>query len=352
MPHLKRILITGHHGYIGSVMAPYIASLGYDVVGLDVGYFRECAIVPDAGAIPSIVKDLRDVTPEDLTGFDAIVHLAALSNDPIGNLNSEWTHDINLNGSVRLAEMAREAGVKRFLFSSSCIMYGLSDAPEVDETSPLDPRTDYARSKVDAERAISQLASDGFSPVFLRNGTVYGLSPRMRFDTVLNDLVGAAVADHRIVVQGDGQPWRPVVHVEDVSRAFAAVLAAPEADVHNQAFNTGSDSLNIRVIDLAKAAAAAVPGATIDVMGSKGADQRSYRASFAKFARTFPSVVFRTPAQGARDLYDAFAALPLTAERYRDTRFIRLRWLRTLLDEGRLNQALRWAAPVSAGAGR
>lgn len=327
-------------------MAPYLARAGYDVVGLDVDYFRECTLVPDADRIAEIGKDLRDLTAEDLKDFDAVIHLAALSNDPIGNLSSHWTRDINLIGSVRLAEFARAAGVRRFLFSSSCIMYGLSDAPVVNEESLLDPRTEYARSKVEAEGAIAELAADGFSPTFLRNGTVYGLSPRMRFDTVLNDLVGAAVAEGRVVVQGDGTPWRPVVHVEDVARAFAAVLEAPDDAVHNQAFNTGADALNVRVADLAEAAARAVPGCDVEVVGSPSADRRSYRADFSKFAGTFPSVAFRSPAAGARALAEAFAALPLTADHYRDGRFIRLTWLRRLLDIGRLDQSLRWAAPV------
>jgi nucleoside-diphosphate-sugar epimerase len=345
---LKRILVTGHHGYLGSVMAPWLAHRGYDVAGLDVDYFGECTIAPGTDGIPSIVKDLRDVTVADLEGFDAVVHLAALSNDPIGNLNSEWTRDINLAGSVRLAEHARTAGVQRFLFSSSCIMYGLSDAPVVDETSPLDPQTDYARSKVLAEREIGALATDSFSPTFLRNGTVYGLSPRMRFDTVLNDLMGAAVAERRILVHGDGTPWRPVVHVEDVARAFAAVLDAPADVVHNQAFNTGADMLNIQVGDLARTVAEVVPGCRLEMLGSPSADRRSYRASFAKFARTFPAVRFRTPAQGARDLYAVLAALPLTERLYRDPRFIRLKWLRQLLENGELTPAsLRRSAVVA-----
>lgn len=346
---MRRLLVTGHHGYLGSVMAPHLARAGYEVVGLDADYFRECTLVPTTDRVPSIAKDLRDITVDDLRKIDAVVHLAALSNDPIGNLNSDWTREINLVGSIRLAELARAAGVRRFLFSSSCIMYGLSDAPVVNEQSPLDPRTDYARSKVDAERAMVELATDGFSPTFLRNGTVYGLSARMRFDTVLNDLMGAAVTEGQIVIHGDGTPWRPVVHVEDVARAFAAVLGAPDDMIHNQAFNVGADVLNVQVRELADIVARVVPGCRVEVAGSPVADRRSYRADFSKFGRTFPSMSFRNPVEGARDLYEAFRALPLTRDHYRDGRFIRLKWLRGLLDSGRLDHALRWTTPVGVG---
>jgi nucleoside-diphosphate-sugar epimerase len=339
-----RVLLTGHEGYIGSVMAPALVEAGYDVVGLDSGYFRDCTLVPQRVGVPALCQDIRDLEPSDLEGLDAVIHLAALSNDPIGNLNATWTHEINYQASLRLAELAREAGVERFLFSSSCIMYGMSEAAVVDEEAPLDPKTEYARSKVQAELAVSQLADDSFSPTFLRNGTVYGLSPRMRFDTVFNDLIGSAVATGRVVVRGDGSPWRPVVHVRDLVRAFLAALGAPREAVHDQAFNTGADELNLQIGELARIAVEAVPGSQLEVRGEPSADQRTYKADFGKFARTFPDFEFEwTPEKGGRELREAFASVGLSEEGFRDARFTRLRWLRHLLDTGRIDGSLRWS---------
>jgi nucleoside-diphosphate-sugar epimerase len=339
-----RVLVTGHRGYIGSVMAPRLAAAGHDVVGMDMGFFDDCTLVPDDGRIPATGRDIRDATADDLAGFDAVVHLAALSNDPLGNLNGAWTEDINYRASVRLAQLARAAGVPRFLFSSSCIMYGMSEAAVVSEDAPLDPKTDYARSKVAAERKIADIADDDFSPTFLRNGTVYGLSPRMRFDTVLNDLVGSAIARGKVVLNGDGSPWRPVVHVEDVARAFHAVLGAPRDKVHNEAFNTGSDSLNHQVRELAEFAVEAVPGADLEVLARPEADQRTYKADFGKFRGAFPDFEWRPVEEGARDLSERLAAARLTREEFEGRRFVRLKWLRHLLERGELDDELRWAA--------
>ncbi|MDH3234154.1 MAG: SDR family oxidoreductase [Alphaproteobacteria bacterium] len=339
----RPILLTGHKGYIGSVMAPHLLNAGYDVVGLDTGYFNDCTLVPDPVKVPEICKDIRDVTSEDLNGFFAVIHLAALSNDPIGNLDEGWTTQINHEASVRLAELARDAGVRRFLFSSSCIMYGMSDAGEVDENSPLDPQTEYARSKVRSESALRELARDGFSPVYLRNGTIYGVSPRMRFDTVLNNLVGAAATAGVVSVFSDGKPWRPVIHVEDVARSFRQVLEAPTEDIHNEAFNNGADHLNHQVIELAEMAADVVPGCRLEVLNQPGADQRTYKASFAKFAKTFPDFEWKWNArEGAENLAATFAGIGLTADQYGGERFTRLKWLQKLLDSQQLSAELRW----------
>jgi len=339
----KRVLITGNGGYIGSIMAPMFQDAGHDVVGLDTDYYRECTLVPDWAEVPTIRKDIRDLHQSDLDGFAAVVHLAALSNDPIGNLNSGWTEDINFQASVRLAKLAKSAGVERFLFSSSCIMYGVAKEAVATEESPVDPKTEYARSKVKSERAIAEIAGDGFSPTFLRNGTVYGLSPRMRFDTVLNDLTASAVTTGKVVLHGDGKPWRPVVHVQDIARSFLEVLEAPIDMVHNQAFNNGANRLNHQIMELADIVADTVPGCDIEVLATPGTDQRTYRANFDKFARAFPDFEFKWNARtGAAELYEAFLEFGLTRVDLVDRRFTRLKWLQYLLDSKRLDDSLRW----------
>ena len=339
----KPVLLTGHKGYVGSVMTRVFQEAGQPVTGLDTGYYADCTLFPGQVEVPEIKKDIRDLKQEDLAGFDAVVHLAALSNDPIGNLNPEWTKEINLAGSIRLAELAKGAGVRRFLFSSSCIMYGMSTAAVVTEESPLDPKTDYARSKVEAERAISRLAGAEFSPVFLRNGTIYGLSACMRFDTVLNNLMGSAITTGKVVIHGDGTPWRPVVHVQDVARAFLHLLEAPMEQVHNQPFNVGDNGLNHQILSLAEGVARAVPGAKVERLGSPEADQRTYKTDFGKFARTFPDFRFRwTVDEGTRELYGSLKSVPLAPGHFTDRRFTRLKWLRHLLETGALDESLRW----------
>jgi len=345
----KRILITGNEGYIGSVMAPLFTAAGYDVVGIDTGYFAPCILTKNIAAQPLLRKDLRDLEPADLEGFDAVVHLGALSNDPLGNLNAGLTQEINYHASLRLAKLAKAAGVRRFVFSSSCIMYGMSEAQVVDEESPLDPKTEYAASKVKAERAISELADERFSPIFMRNGTIYGLSPHMRFDTVLNNLLGAAVTTGKVTLNGDGSPWRPVVHVQDVARAFMAVLEAPRATVHNQAFNNGTNSVNHRVMELAEIVAGTVPGCKIEVQNRPEVDRRTYKADFSKIARVLPQIRFEwTVREGARELYESFKAIRLTYEDFVSKRFTRLLWLRHLSATGELDENLRWRRPDMA----
>ena len=338
-----RVLVTGHNGYIGSVLAPLLQDVGYEVTGLDTAYYRECTLRDHDRSIPQLSKDIRDLSAKDLEGYHAVVHLAALSNDPLGNLCPDWTREINLCASVRMAQMAKASGVPRFLFSSSCIMYGTCENVVASEDSPLDPKTDYAQSKVEAEKAISALASNDFSPTFLRNGTVYGLSPRMRFDTVLNDLIATAMTTGRVVVHTNGEPWRPVVHIEDVARAFLAALEAPADRVHNQAFNTGSSALNCRVLELAEIATETVPGCKLEVRAEPTADHRTYKADFSKFAAAFPQFEFHwRPRDGALDLCERLRSSGITYGHVTDKRFTRVRWLRHLIEEKLLDSSLRW----------
>jgi nucleoside-diphosphate-sugar epimerase len=346
-----RILVTGCYGYIGSVLTPRLMTLGHEVLGLDNGLFKDCAFGALPPDIPCVADDVRDVRRSDLDGLDAIIHLAALSNDPLGNLDRELTLDINYRASVRLAELAKEAGVARFLFSSSCSSYGASGDALLDESAALAPVTAYAESKVYTERDLIPLCDDRFSVTSLRNATAYGVSPRLRLDLVLNDFVAAAVASGRVLVKSDGTPWRPVVHVEDICRAFEAVLAAPRASVHNRAFNIGRTEENYRISELAEIVRQTVPGCQIEYAADGGPDKRSYRVDCSRVGRDLPGFQPQwTVPRGVQQLYDAYRAMGITQSDLDATRYHRLRTLRPLLDSGRLSADLRWQQRDVAGA--
>lgn len=339
-----RVLITGHNGYIGSVMVPVLRTAGHDVVGLDTFFFEDCTLSGDEDHVPELRKDIRDIGVTDLVGFDAIVHLAALCNDPLGDLDPEWTRDINHRASVQLARMARDAGVARFLYASSCSMYGAAGTDDIlTEEASLRPLTAYAVSKVRTEEDLAKLADGAFSPVFMRNATAYGVSPRLRADVVLNNLVCWAHTTGRIRIMSDGTPWRPIVHVQDISRAFAAALLAPREAIHGQAFNVGANGENYQVRDLAEIVRNTVAGCTVEYAEGAGPDPRSYRVDFSKLARTFPE--FRphwNASSGARELYAALQAARVTFADFQGRQFIRLAQIKHLLGCGELDQALRW----------
>lgn len=336
-----RVLLTGHEGYLGAVVARVLRDAGHELAGLDVGYFAGCDLGPAAPGIVSVGRDVRDVTPEAVAGFDAVVHLAALSNDPLGDLAPELTHEINVEGSARLARAARDAGVRRFVFASSCSIYGASGDDLVSEGAPLRPVTPYAESKVRVEELLHDLADRDFCPVILRNATVYGFSPRLRTDLVVNDFVASAVLDGRVRVLSDGTPWRPVVHVEDLACVVRAALAAPEETVRNQAVNVGTAEQNHRVRDLAEIVGRTL-GAEVDITGERGADLRSYRVDFSKLAEVLPGFTSSWDvAAGARELADAYRGFDLDPDAVRN-RFTRLARQRALVDGGALDGDLRW----------
>jgi nucleoside-diphosphate-sugar epimerase len=339
-----KVLVTGHTGYIGTVMMSVLAQAGHDLVGLDTGYFADCTLRDVPAASAEIRKDLRDVAAADLAGFDAVVHLAALSNDPLGDLQPQLTHDINYVGSLRLAELAKAAGVGRFLFASSCSMYGASSTDALlDEDAPLNPLTPYAASKVSFERDLSALSSDRFSPVYLRNATAYGVSAHLRVDIVLNNLVGWAYTTGKVRIMSDGTPWRPIVHIEDISRAFAAMLDAPVELIHDRAFNIGQSLENYQVRDLAEIVRETVPDCDVEYAGAGGPDPRNYRVDFSRLAETFPEFQFRWDARkGAQQLYEAYRDAALTLADLQGRKFIRLNQLKHLLAEGALDDTLHW----------
>ncbi len=337
-----KVLLTGHQGYLGTVMAPVLIAGGHEVVGLDTGLFADCVLGPQPADPPGLAVDLRDVTPAHLAGVDAVIHLAALSNDPLGSLAPDITYEINHHASVRLAKAAKEAGVSRFLYASTCSVYGASGgAGLVTEDAMLAPVTPYAESKVRVEADLVDLADDSFSPTSLRNATAFGFSPRLRADIVLNNLVAHAVLTGTVLVLSDGTPWRPLVHAADIASAFTATLAAPRDAVHAEAFNVGHPANNLTVAQIAETVVAAVPGSTLKITGEAGGDPRSYQVDFAKMTAAVPGFVPSWGVDdGAAELAAAYVEHGLTEDAFTN-KFTRLAVLKGRQDAGELDDAMR-----------
>ncbi|MCE6952949.1 SDR family oxidoreductase [Cereibacter sphaeroides] len=343
-----KVLYTGADGYVGALLGPYLLEKGIDAVGLDTGFYRKGWLYPTSAPRPAVItKDIRQITAEDLQGFDAVAHLAELSNDPLGQQSPGLTHEINHGGSVQLAEAARKAGVKRFVYMSSCSVYGVGQPDQIlDETSPVNPQTAYAECKVKVEQDLTKMAGDDFEPCFLRNSTAYGASPRQRFDIVLNDLCGLAWTTKKITLQSDGSPWRPLVHALDMCQAVWRSLTAPADAIRGQCYNVGSNDQNYRVIEIARIVADTFPGCELEV-GKASADNRSYRVNFDKIQRVLPE--FRcewTAERGARQMRQVFERIDMTPEEFRSEPYTRLKMLMRLRASKLLDDKLYWANPV------
>jgi nucleoside-diphosphate-sugar epimerase len=338
-----KLLVTGHLGYIGAEMVPVLLAHGHDVVGLDTGYFDECDFMTAPTPVPELRVDLRDVTAEQLEGFDAVLHLAALSNDPLSDLNPSLTYDINLHASVSLASAAKQAGVSRFLFSSSCSLYGAGGDAELDETAQFFPQSPYGESKVRAEQQIAELSDDTFSPVYLRNATAYGVSRRLRADIVVNSLVGHAVTTGKVLLQSDGTPWRPLVHIGDIINAFEACLSAPRDAIHNHAFNVGRNGENYQIRDVANLVAEVVPDCAVSFAEGASSDSRDYRVDFTKIETGLPGYEpVWTLRRGIEELYHAYVDAALDEPTWAGDRYYRLKTIRRRIDQGDLDGSLRW----------
>lgn len=336
------VLVTGHEGYIGTVLVPLFQQAGHDVTGLDNGLFRGCDFSEPVLDCETLDIDIRDVEPENLTGFDAVVHLAGISNDPLGDLNPNGTYDINHEASVRLARAAKAAGVPRFVHSSSCSLYGAAGDAPIDETADFNPVTPYGESKVFVERDVTPMADDSFSPSFLRNATAYGVSPRLRGDLVVNNLTGYAFTTGEVLLKSDGTPWRPLVHIRDISRAFLTIMEAPREKVHGKAFNVGATAENYQMIDVAKIVADVVPGSKIEIAEGAGPDKRCYRVDCDAITRELGFECEWNVRKGVEELHAAYEAHGLTLEEFESSRYLRIRHVRGLIEAGDLGTDLRF----------